>query len=270
MPGYPLKLSGVACVGVLACGPQTDEPAGSGSGSGSGYELTGTAGPTAGQTDGQTSTPTSADDSDSDSMPPPECQGRGEICGEMSVCQCDCDYDVYCCYCAGAECTDDTHCDAGETCVDVSESFTYVELTCIPAVCDQSFLSYPNINSAEEAANYEGRTCLGWLRIVESDLVDATAFASLEYIHVQLVVDANAQLTTLDGLQALTHVGGLEVTGNAVLTSVDALASLPSVAGGTIRDNPMLPTADVEAMLAGIEGGDTVEVCGNLDGDPCP
>lgn len=272
MAGYPLKLSGVACVGVLACGPSPDEPTGGG---GSGYELTGTADQgTATITDGQTSAATAGgtnSSADGGTEQAPECQFRGDICGEMSVCQCDCDfYDFLCCSCAAAECTEDAHCDEGSTCVNASATYTYVSLVCVPAQCNQSTLSFLWVSSMEEATAYEGLTCMGSLQIRQSDLVDATAFSSLEYLHTELAVLSNAQLTTLEGLQTLAHASTLVVDDNATLTSIDALSGLTTLTGGSIRNNPMLPTADVEALLAGIDGGDAIEVCGNLDGDPCP
>lgn len=87
-----------------------------------GYPLT--------STNDSTTSPSDSEGQD-ETTAPPECELRGSICGEMSVCQCDCDFGTECCTCLGAQCTNDTHCEAGESCVDVSDSFIFVALQCV-------------------------------------------------------------------------------------------------------------------------------------------
>jgi len=226
-----------------------------------GYPLT--------STNDSTTSPSDSEGQD-ETTAPPECELRGSICGEMSVCQCDCDFGTECCTCFGAQCTNDTHCEAGESCVDVSDSFVFVALQCVSAICNQNSLAYASISSAEEAGFQEGNNCLGSLSTTTPDLVDLGSFASLEYIHTQLSVTDNAALTTFDGLESLRVATTLEIRDNPMLTNIEALGMLDLAMGGSIRENPMLPTAQIEALLASIGGGDLVEYCGNLDGDPCP
>jgi hypothetical protein len=263
MAGFPLKLGGVACVGALSCGPVVDDPTVSASGdasSGTGFDLTTTGPPTS-------SSPT---DSDSSAGATPECYGRGEICSELFVCQCNCDYSTDCCYCSPAACTDDTHCAAGEVCVNASAYFTDVELACVPAVCSGSTFVGAYVSSLREAMSHENDVCLSRLSIYESGLADLMFFTNLEYVHGELSIHDNAELLTLGGLESVQSVGALDVSNNLALTSVAGLGGLQEIReGGAIRDNPALPAADVHALLAGIDGGDAVQVCGNLDDVAC-
>lgn len=284
MAGYPLPLTGAVCVGALACGPSTQSTTGSGEGSSStGFDLTRTSGSstttsttnatgTPATTDATTEPPmttTSPDGSSSSSDGgPPECEQRGQICGEFLVCQCDCDFSVDCCGCLAADCTQDSHCEG--ICENVSETGTWVELACVPPACNGSSFDYAYVQTDAETMNYAGETCLGQLLIFDSALLDLSPLASLEYVHHELAIDTDTTLASLAGLEVLREVGGLSLIANTTLSNLDALAGLEEIRdGGMIRDNPSLDRADIDAFLAGVQGGDAVMVCGNLNDAPC-
>jgi len=260
--GYRLEAHGIACLGMLACGPQVEDSANGGSG---GYDISGTA-----ESENSGVVVPDSYDGGEDTEPPAECSTRGDICGEFSVCQCDCDYDSYCCACEPAVCTADTHCNADERCLFTSTAREGVELACVPAHCEVGLdRRSVRVVTTEQAESHTGETCVLSLEVLGSDLVDATAFSSLQYVHSSLSIRDNPGLVDLDGLQSLASIRGLGIERNAALMSIAALSGLESVSGGVIRDNPMLPTAHVQAVLDGVAGGEDVEVCGNLDGDPC-
>jgi hypothetical protein len=125
---------------------------------------------------------------------------------------------------------------------------------------------YIELNFQAQIDNFQsdyggGGTCdtvPGTLRIGSPDVVDLTPLSALITVRDQVQIRATTNLTDLDGLAALTSVGG-DKTGaggtfyifdNAALTNFNALSGLVSV-GGTlsIGDNPVLASLDgLEAL----------------------
>lgn len=253
--GYALELTAVACMGALACGP--------GNAANDGDETTGypidTGTDEAPETESETDTETGEPDS--------SCSYRGSICGEMSVCQCDCDYSEDCCSCAPAECTDDSHCGEGQGCAQVLADIDYAEYRCVPDYCE-SVLTTVWLSGMPSPVLVEGVVCLHRLDLSSNEWADLAPLASLRYVD-ELIISDTTVLADLDGLAALEQVGNVQIFANPALNSIGGLAGLQGIGGGAIHDNPMLATADVLALLAQIPGGDTVVVCGNLDGEAC-
>ncbi|HSR98718.1 MAG TPA: hypothetical protein VLM79_16795, partial [Kofleriaceae bacterium] len=67
-----------------------------------------------------------------------------------------------------------------------------------------------------------------------------------------LVIDGNAMLTSLAGLERLTAITGkLTLTSNAKLTSLAALATLQTVGGAvTVTGDPALSPDEIAALIA--------------------
>ena len=259
--GYMLNFTGLACASALACGPSdssdtSETNADQGSTDSTGYMME--SGSDSGSDSGTDTTDTSTDTSST--TDPPECSYGGDICGEMLVCQCSCDYSSDCCSCGAVECTDDTHCADDQRCTRHSESNNYPNLLCVPDYCP----SY--LDAAFESGS--DASCAWELNIIYTDAPQIGDFPNLRYIHEWFQVSDSTMLPDLNPLAALEHV--LIIENNAALTSLNGLANLQVIeGGGRVENNPLLPTADVEALLAGVEGGDAVSVCGNLDGLTC-
>jgi hypothetical protein len=268
MAGYPLKITGAACLGALSCGPGPGTTGGDGS---TGFALTDSTAQTTddassgdGMTDSSTSSADGGSSSGSTGDEPMVCTNFGQVCEEFLVCQCSCDTDPECCTCQPQECTDNGHCADDEICSNA------VGWLCVPAVCDGSSFSEAYIRSEQDAQRWSGEACLSRVAVQDSSLIDLSALTGLEYIHHTLRVDSNGMLGSLTGLESLSSTGLLFVDGNAVLNSLDGLAGLQTIGeGGEIRDNPMLDRAEIDAFLAGVDGGDAVVVCGNLNDAPC-
>jgi hypothetical protein len=87
---------------------------------------------------------------------------------------------------------------------------------------------------------------LGNLMVFGTGIEDLHGLESLTNVQFLVAISANPSLTTLDGLDALTTVEDLFISGN-----------------------PLLPQAEAEAFAATVDVGGEVVVCGNLDGPPC-
>jgi hypothetical protein len=268
--GY--ALSGLMCVGTLACGP--DRPSGQeASDTTTGYPIT-TESSDAESSEGQDTetastfngTETDTTTSDTDDTGPADCSYRGDICGEMSVCQCSCDYSADCCECEPTLCTENVHCPPGDIC-EVFVEMHHTHSVCVPPACE----AVGSIHAEGPAANlsdFSDVACAHSLYITGTTMIpDLLPLAALEAVLSRVVIGDNTGLTSLDGL-GITHARVLEITYNEGLTSIDALTSLESIDEGFIYCNPLLPTADIEAVLAQIPGGELVEVANNGEG-PC-
>lgn len=260
-------LTGLMCIGGLACeqgGGGADAQATDES---TGYELTDTSG-----SDSSSSSATGFEtqtETGESTMPetdePPDCSYRGDICGEMSVCQCSCDYSADCCSCEPTACTQDIHCPGEEICLVYVEDHS-TKSQCLPAACAAApsvSLSGPDADSSE----FAGVVCARSIRIEDTSLVDLSDFNTIEHVVGAMQIVGNPMLSTLDGL-SISEASTIEITYNDNLASVAALTSLESIEGGTIYCNGQLPALDVDAALAQISGGDLVEVANNGEG-PC-
>jgi hypothetical protein len=261
--GFALNLTGAACLGALACGPnQASQEGGETDGSmESGTEESPSESDTDSDPDPTETDPTETDTND----PEPECDYPGTVCGELSVCRCDSDTDVDSCACVDVACMEDQHCEGEQICgmIGAPQQVNYL---CLPDYCEQS-ISGEELYAGHE---YSGSVCVDSLLVYAITWTDLTPLANLRFVNQGLEILSNDELVNLDGLAALEQVGSLSIGGNQALTSVQALAGLQGInEGGSIRNNPLLPTAAVEALLSQIPGGELVEVCGNLDGDPC-
>ncbi|MDH4021366.1 MAG: hypothetical protein OEU84_17370 [Xanthomonadales bacterium] len=111
-----------------------------------------------------------------------------------------------------------------------------------------------------------GGTCdtvPGTLRIGGPDVVDLTPLSALTTIRDQFQIRQTINLVDLDGLSALTSVGGDQtdaagsfyIFDNAALTNFTGLSGLASV-GGTlfISDNPALTSVDGMSSLTSVHG----------------
>jgi len=90
-----------------------------------------------------------------------------------------------------------------------------------------------------------------------------------------LIIEANATLTNLNGMSGVTSVGGdLIIEANFTLTNLDGLSGLTSVGALlTIADNPILPTCAAEALVARLRahGWDgAADISWNDDSGTCP
>jgi hypothetical protein len=256
--GY--ALTGLMCIGGLGCGPgDAGEP--------TGYPMTGPIGADSGSGSGASTESEAGEATNADDSWAPECQYPGSVCGEMSLCQCSCDYSADCCECEDTTCTNDSHCPEGDSCMIRVEQHQHGATSlCVPSACAGAvdvWLLEPDADPSE----FADVACAFSLGITNTLLVDLTAFANLEYVVEDITISANPMLATLNGL-AVSEARHIDVGYNDNLTSIDALTSLTSIAGGSISCNPQLPTPDIEAVLAQIPGGDLVEVTHNGEG-PC-
>jgi hypothetical protein len=264
--GY--ALSGLVCMGTLACG--SDRPSGLEGSETTGDPMTTTE---TSSTDGsetgtgsesESETETSTGETDDGEL---DCSYRGDICGELTVCQCSCDYSADCCYCAPTQCTEPEHCPADDICeVFVDMHHTYS--VCVPPSCETaSTITADGANAT--LSDFMDVACARDIYITYTTMIpDLAPLAALEAVIDRVTIVNNTGLISLDGL-AITHARALEITYNDGLTSIDALASLESIEEGNIVCNPQLQNADVEAVLAQIPGGDQVTVYGNGGEGPC-
>lgn len=111
-----------------------------------------------------------------------------------------------------------------------------------------------------------GATCdtvPGTLRIGGPDVVDLTPLSALTTIRDQFQIRQTNDLISLEGLSALTSVGGdqtnaagsLYIFDNAVLTSLQGLSALVSIGGSLfISGNPALTGLDGMSALDSVHG----------------
>lgn len=259
--GYPLSLTGIVCLGGLACGPglpSDDET----TGITTGFPLD-----TSGED--QPEDPSTGDgDGDGDGNNEPMCLEPGWKCGEFGICQCSGDVIPDSCGCEPVECTEDAHCRPEQACVIVSDPH-FPERACVPDHCETLW----DINFAgdvEPSTFFADATCAEFVSVFETPWTEITGLDSLRYVHGNVAIASNPALVHLDGLATLERVEVLIIVSNPNLTNIAGLAGLQEiVVGGEITNNSLLPTADIMALLAEVPGGDTVFVCGNLDGEPC-
>ena len=104
-------------------------------------------------------------------------------------------------------------------------------------------------------------TVPGTLRIGGPDVVDLTPLSALTTVRDQFQIRGTNNLTSLDGLYALTSVGddhtgaadSFYIFDNAVLTNFIGLSSLASIAGTLyISDNPVLTSLDGMTSLTSV------------------
>ncbi len=130
---------------------------------------------------------------------------------------------------------------------------------------------YIELNSQARIDSFQsnyggGGTCdtvPGTLRIGGPDVVDLTPLAALTTVRDQFQIRQTNNLVALDGLSALTSVGGDQtdaagsfyIFDNAALTNFIGLSGLVSV-GGTlfISDNPVLTSVDGMSSLTSVHG----------------
>ena len=77
------------------------------------------------------------------------------------------------------------------------------------------------------------------------------SFSALQTIGGRLVIEDNAALTRLGGLEQVCDVGeDLVVDNNAALSDISSIFGLCSVGGdATITDNPSLPTPEAQQVI---------------------
>ena len=98
-------------------------------------------------------------------------------------------------------------------------------------------------------------TVTGVLYILGSDIVDLSPLSDLTNVGRYLHIDFNPVLTNLDGLSALTSVGGLDIESNDALTNLNGLSALTSVDGYlSIQNNAALIDLDGLSALTSVGG----------------
>jgi hypothetical protein len=109
----------------------------------------------------------------------------------------------------------------------------------VDPICDDDYVV---TSSADLAALQNCTEITGRLEITGIGNVDLSPLAGLTTLGGDLVINANATLNSLAGLEDVTSIGGnLAVVGNASLTSLTALSKLESLGGSLIvTNNPSL------------------------------
>lgn len=80
------------------------------------------------------------------------------------------------------------------------------------------------VQNENDAARYEGcETIVGDLRISGSDLIDVSAFSQLHRVSGKLVIEGNAKLISLRGLQNVERARSVEIRNNRVLGAFPSL-----------------------------------------------
>lgn len=132
-----------------------------------------------------------------------------------------------------------------------------------------SITSIPNL---ESLAGFEGLTSVGGnLGLVDFPLVpDVQPLANLTSVDELFVLGDLDALGSLEGLEQLTHVGGIYIGYNGQLTTLAGFDNLMDVTWDLeIKNNPMLPQEAAEAWAANIDVGRSISICNNLGGPPC-
>ncbi len=76
-----------------------------------------------------------------------------------------------------------------------------------------------------------------------------------------LTISDNPKLENLDGLQGITSVKTLIVTGNSSLSSLSGLSNLQTIEGDVdFYSNPLLPRAEIDKLLARVRVGGAVRI----------
>jgi hypothetical protein len=112
------------------------------------------------------------------------------------------------------------------------------------------------VRTNDDAARFEGcRTIEGDLRISQSDLIDVAAFRELRSVTGKLVVQGNAKLVSLAGLNHVEYAQGVEIRNNRVLAAFPALLpQLKHVDQNVVLDaNRGLSKRQVSALVDRIE-----------------
>ena len=112
------------------------------------------------------------------------------------------------------------------------------------------------VSSSEDFADLVARGCrvvTGALRITQTDVSSLSGLV-IESIGADLTIAQNPQLTSLAGLERVTHIGArMNIISNAQLSSLSPLLSWPPDTVGesiSIQLNPALPQCAVEALDA--------------------
>lgn len=99
------------------------------------------------------------------------------------------------------------------------------------------------------------------LEIQQTPLTDLRGLESVETVESSLWVEGNLALTSLAGLENLTRVGGLIISGNTALASLEGLSSLE-----TIDEDAYISANDALESLTGLtalQSAGSLEVRGN-------
>lgn len=128
-------------------------------------------------------------------------------------------------------------------------------------VCNNDYI----LNSQAEVDAFPGCDFVnGNLRIEGADIVDLTPLASLSGISGLLEIQNNTTLLSLEGLNNLTTVGGLLMSGNPVLASLSPLANLHSDAILPLVIESQAALTNLHG-LEGITGANYLRIQGNTN-----
>jgi len=99
-------------------------------------------------------------------------------------------------------------------------------------------------------------------------LVDLSGLDRLTSVGYGVSIQADAGLTSLHGLESLTNLVQLVINNNPELDSIDALANVTSLYALTVSGNTLLPSCQAQALAdrTGISfpyiyGNDDVSTC---------
>jgi len=130
-------------------------------------------------------------------------------------------------------------------------------------------VSAPSLQSLD---GLQGLTSAGHgLALTDLPLVpDLEPLGNLGSVEGSFTLGGLTSLTSLEGLEQVTHAGSLLIVGNAQLTTLAGFDNLAAVGENlSIHDNPMLPHDEAEAWAAALDVGTTITICNNLGGPPC-
>lgn len=129
-------------------------------------------------------------------------------------------------------------------------------------------LSISGLPLLPDLQGLESVETLGSLEIRDNPgLVDLSGLDGLSSVSADAWLVGNAKLASLDGLQALTEVGGLQIEGHPQLASLDGLQALAQAARLRLEDNPKLTSLTALESLNSISEHLEIGYCDAMGND---